>query len=248
MHRQIAIFLAVALSAAAQPSLSNLAAGVLDQTKQARQAIAAQERDAALNHVRRAIATVAEIQQNAGESARPLLIPIYRQVETTTTVTPVKHNDAELKKNSSIRGVEGETTTARLDITAASNRLQTAQEAMQNGDWGAADGALAGVENSVSVSQSSGEMPLRMAQRNLELARTRIQNGRYGDAELPLKSAAQALGEYEKGFSGQQATDIEAARQAMLGYATSIHHDHGAAMDRIDSWLDMLRQWAPSPQ
>ncbi len=244
MHRTIVIFFAAAFAAGAQ-SNSNLAAGVLDQTNQARQAVAAHDRDAATDHVRRAIATVEQIQQNSADSARPLMVPVYREVETTTTVTPVKHHDAELKKNSSIRGVDGETTTARLDVTAAGERLQTAKSALDSADWSAADSALAAVQNSVSVSQFAGDMPLHMARQNLDLAKARVLEGKYRDAVVPLKSAAQALGDYERRVSGQQAADVEAARQAMLGFAAHIGSERDGAVGRIDAWTDMLRQWSP---
>lgn len=243
MHRCILTLIAAAAAASAQPSLSSLAAGVLDQTHQARQAVAAHDRGAAMGHVRRAIATIDEIQRNARNAAQPLLVPVYREVETTSTVTPVKKHD-EFEKLSSIRGVDGETTTAQLDVTAAGNRLPAAQSALDSSDWSAADAALAAVENSVSVTQTTGEMPLRMARQNLELARARVLNGKYRDAELPLKSAAQALGEYEKRVSGRQAADIEEARQAILGFSTHVTHERDTALGRIDSWMDMLRQWS----
>jgi hypothetical protein len=243
VHRRIILLIAAAMAASAQSDLSNLAAGVLDQTKQAREAVVAHDRDAAVDHVKRAIATVNQIQQNAADATRPLMVPVYREVETTTTVTPVKHKDDALKKNSSIRGVDGETTTARLDVTAAGDRLQAAQAAMESGDWTAADAALGAVESSVAVTRSAGDMPLEMARQNLELAKARVLEGKYRDAVLPLKSAAQALGDYEKKLAGRQASDIEAARQAMLGYSANIGRDHDGAVGRIDSWLVTLRQW-----
>lgn len=244
MLRRTILLVACGVGAAvAQTETWNLAAGVLDQTKQARQAIAAQNRDAAVSHVRNAIATVALIQQNSPNAPRPLLVPVYRSIEITTTVTPVKKHD-ELKRNSSIRDVEGDTTTAQFDVTAAGDRLPAAQAALESGDWATADSILAQIENSVSVSQTSGEMPLRMVRQNLELAKSRVMEGQYRDAELPLKSAAQALATYEKGIRGPEATNIEAARQAMLGYAARVAHHHDDAADRIDSWLSMLREWS----
>ena len=234
MYRRIVLLIAAALAASAQPNLSNLAAGVLDQTKQARQALAAHDRDTAMGHVKRAIATVNEIQQNAADASRPLLIPVYREVETETTVTPVKHKDAELKKNSSIRGVDGDSTTVKLDISAAGDRLQAAQAALESGDFGAADAALAAIESGVSVTQTTGDMPLHMALQNLELAKARVQEGKYRDAVLPLKSAAQAVGDYERLFPDRKNPDMDAAREAMLGYSANITHEHDGAIGRID--------------
>ena len=244
LRRTILLVAVAAFAAVAQTDTSSLAAGVLDQTKQARQAIVGHDREAAISHVRNAIATVSLIQENSPNASRPLLVPVYRAIETTTTVTPVKKHD-ELKRNSSIRGVEGDTTTAQLDVTAAGDHLPAAQAALESGDWAAADSILAGIENSISVSRTSGEMPLRMVRQNLELAKTRVMEGKYHDAELPLKSAAQALGDYEKRVSGPEAANIEAARQAMLGYAARVSHDHDGAADRIDSWLSMVHGWEP---
>jgi hypothetical protein len=244
MYRRIVLLIAAAGAAAsAQPTLSNLAAGVMEQTRLARQSVASRDRDGATEHVKRAIATVSEIQQNAPAGEKPLLVPVYSQVETTTTVTPV-HKNADLKHNSSVRGVDGDATTVKLNVTAAAEKLPAAQAALEAGDWNATDAILGAVEGSVDVTQTTGDMPLRMAKQNLELAKTRVLDGKFHDAALPLKSAAQALGDYERRCSGAKAADIEAARQAMLGFSSSISHEHDGAAARIDGWMDMLRQWS----
>jgi hypothetical protein len=82
-------------------------------------------------------------------------------------------------------------------------------------------------------------MPLRMVQQNLELAKARVAQGKYHDAEMPLKSAAQALGDYDRAGAGAQATQVETARQEMLKFADHISHED--AMARIDAWMNMLR-------
>jgi hypothetical protein len=227
----------------ASNDLSGFAAGMLNETAAARQAIASRDREAAIQHVRNALATEALIEQNAPNAQRPLLVPVYRSIETTTTVTPVRKN-AGLTKYSSVRGVEGDTTTVQLNVTAAAGNLRTAQAALEAGDWSAAETALAPVENGISTTQASGDMPLRMARQNLALAKDRVLEGKYHDAEVPLKSAAEALGQLEQRFTGQQAADIEGARQAMLGYAAHIGHDHADAVGRIDTWMDMLQAWS----
>jgi hypothetical protein len=257
MHRRIVFrsgIIAIAALAAAlpqsgraqsnlsTPDLANLAAGVLERTHQARQLIGARDRDGAMTAIRSAIATASEIQQSAPAAEKPLMVPVYSQLETTTTTTPV-HRNGNLKHNSSVRGVDGERTTGRLDITAASERLAAAQAALQSGDWNTADGALAAVESSVTVTETTGAMPLRMARQNLEIAKARVLEGKYHEAEMPLRSAAQALGEYAGRISGRQARDIEATRQTMMVYSTKMPHDQAAAAGQIDSWMEMLRQW-----
>jgi hypothetical protein len=248
MHRRILFLIATAAAAASaqsnvtNPDLSNLAAGVLQQARMARQVTASRDLDSAIGHVKQAIATVNEIQQRAGDAPRPLMIPVSSQTETSTTVTPV-HKNGDLKHNSAVRGVDGETTTTRLNISAAADRLAVAEAALESGDWNAANAALGDVEGSVSATRISGDMPLNMARQNLELAKTRVMEGKYHDAVLPLRSAAQALGDYERRFTGQQAANIELTRQAMLTMEAHITHEHDGAVGQIDAWTEMTRQW-----
>lgn len=247
MHRRILLIMAAAAAASAQsnvanPDLSSLASGVLQQTRMARQAIASHDRDSAVGRVKQAIATVNEIQQRAGDAARPLMIPISSQTETSTTVTPV-HKNGDLKHNSAVRGVDGETTTTQFNVTAAAERLPAAEAALESGNWSAADAVLGDVEGGMSVTKTTGSMPLNMARQNLEIAKARVMEGKYHDAVLPLRSAAQALGDYERHVSGQEAANIEMTRQAMLGMAAHITHEHDGAMGQIDAWTEMTRQW-----
>lgn len=236
------LLIGAAFAASAQSNVSDLAAGVLDQTRQARQAIAAHDSAAAAAHVRNAQATVNLIQQQSPNAPAPLMVPIYSSVETTTTVAPVRRH--HFNKNSSIRGVEGTATAEQFNVSFAGERLPVALAALDAGDWQSADAALAAIQNNVSVVQTNGDMPLAMARRNLELARQEVAAGRYHEAVMPLRSAAQALGEYERGFSGQTASDIEGARLAMLDRADHIRRDRADAGGQIDNWLAMVRQWS----
>jgi hypothetical protein len=247
MHRSFLIFFA-ALAVSAQPNLPGMAAGILDQAKLAQQAVGLRDRDAAMDHIKQGLSLANEIQQNSPDAPRPILIPVYREIETTTTYTPVKHKDGEmsadrLKSNTSVRGVAGDVTTTKLDVMAAADRLRGAQASVESGDWKGADSALAAVGASVVVTQAQGNMPLNMARQNLELARMRALAGKYKDAAVPLRSAAQALGDFEKQCSGRQASDVESARQAILGYAEGVSRNHDGAADRIDGWLESLKQW-----
>jgi hypothetical protein len=115
--------------------------------------------------------------------------------------------------------------------------------ALEGADWNGADSALAAVATSVVVTHSQGNMPLNMARQNLELARLRVLNGEYKKAAVPLRSAAQALGDFEKNCTGQQAADVESARQAVLVYAESISHDHDGASGKIDEWIGSVNRW-----
>lgn len=232
----------------AQRDLPGMAEGILDQVTLAQQSVASYDKDGALEHIKQGLSLADEIRQNSPDSARPILVPVYREIDTTTTYTPVKHKDGEmsadrLKRDTSIRGVSGDVTTARLDVTAAAERLQNAQASVASGDWSGADRALAAVAASVVVTQSQGSMPLDMARQNLQLARARVIDGKYKDAAVPLRSAAQALGDFEKSCAPPRSSAVESARQAILGYANSIAHNHDDATGKIDEWLVSLNQW-----
>jgi YfdX protein len=241
----LVVFTTLALNA--QPDAPGLAVGILDQTKLARQAISARDKDGAVDHIRQGLVNAGAIQQNLPSATEPILVPVYQEIETTDTYTPVKHKGGEmsadrLKKDSSIRGVTSNITVRKLDVLAAADHLRAAQAALQNGDWSGGDAALAAVASSVVVDQAQGDMPLDMARQNLELARARVLDGKYKDAVAPLRSAAQALGDFERNCSGEQASTVESVRLAMLGTAGHISSKDGT-LGRIDAWLGSVSQW-----
>src|SRR5580692_7939434 len=110
----------------AQPDLPGLAVGILDQAQLARQAVASRDKDSAMDHIRQGLINADTIRETAPNSPAPLLVPVYREIDTTSTYTPVKHKDGEmsadrLKKDTSIRGVTGDLTTTKLDVVAAAD-------------------------------------------------------------------------------------------------------------------------------
>jgi YfdX protein len=230
----------------AEPGLPNLAASVLQQTDLARKALDAHDKMTALGYINMASLTAAEIQKRGGPA--PVLVPVRTEVEATSTYLPVKHRDGEMtasrmKKDTSIRDVEGETTTSNLNVTAAAGYLADAQTALERDDFAGAQNALTAVSNSIVTTKSVDDMPLLMAKQNLDLARSRVLEGKYRDAVVPLHSAAQALGMYAKQFPGPNAEQAEDMRVDIDAYADTIAHHHEDALLRIDGWLDPVNHW-----
>jgi hypothetical protein len=228
--------------------LPGMAAGVLQQTNLARQAISAHEKSAALDHVRQGLTLTTQIQQASGPE-RPLLVAVSKEIDTTTTYRPVKHRKSDemnadrLKKNTSVREVEGTVTTSKLDVTSAADHLQTAQSALERDDWTAADSALAAIPGTMVQSSGNTYMPLMKAKENLQLARARVLDGKPKDAAAPLRAAAEALADWERQAPGPHTQEAESMRQSMLAYANNIHKDHADAVERITSWLTPVEQW-----
>ena len=230
--------------------LPGMAVGILQQTTLARDAVKAHAKEAATDHVRQAEALAKQIRELSGSSTQPLLIPVSWETETTTTYTNVKRPkgpdtsaDRLMKHNTNVSAAEQDTTTAKLNIDTAAERLAKADSLISVGDWEGADNALLAVLSAVKRERASTEMPLLSARQNLMLARSRVLEQKYADATLPLREAAEALSSFEALFPGPRAEAAHAMREDILAYAREIAHHHTDALDKINEWLDPVNQW-----
>lgn len=225
-----------------------MGAGILDQAKMARQAIAANDNQAALEHIQQARTLADQIMSQAPPEQTPVVVAVSKEIQTTTTYSPVKRGKGPLtakrmNKYTSAREVEQDTTTAELNVTNAAGNLESAQLALQRNDPGAADVWLDRVAGNVHEVNANHDAALLMARQNLLLARSRVLEGKYKDAKAPLRAAAQALRDFERQFPGPQAQQAEYMRGQMLNLAHIIHHDHADAIRLIDEWLTPVDQW-----
>ncbi len=230
--------------------LPGLAAGILDQTEQARRDVAAHSQQSALEHIRIAASMAGDIQ-TAKPNTSPILVPVYSTTQTATTYTPIKKPKApdyevttnRMKKDTSIREVEADVTTTELNVTNAANRLTAARVAVEQNDWTAAENDLAAIPAAVVNVRNQDAMPLLKAKQNLELAKVRVLDGKYKDAVMPLRAAAEGLADYERVSPGPHAQDAEYLRQQLLSYSDQVTHHHDEADVRIDGWLDQVNAW-----
>ena len=238
-----------ALVPAWSQDLPGMAAGVLEQSKLARQAVMQRDNAAALNHIRQGKILAEEILKAAPPEPRPVLVQVYKDVDTTTTYAPVKRRKDDLlttdrlKKDTSVRDVEGNVTTGKLDVNSADGHLDAAQQAVEGQDWVAADSELGAISASIIRTSVEGTMPLLEARQNLELARMRVLEGKFKDARVPLEVAAQDLAKYEQRVSAGRLQDVASVREQIQNYASNIAHNHENAATSIDSWLDSVNKW-----
>jgi hypothetical protein len=229
--------------------LPGMAAGVVQQSELARQAVARQDSAAALDHIRQATALADEIFKVAPPQPQPVLVRIYKEIDTTSTYSPVKGRSRDdltpdrLKKDTSVRDVEANITTERLDVNSAAARLQAAQTALEHQDWVTASSELDAIPAGLIRTNVEGNMPLLGAQQNLRLARMRVLEQKFKDARAPLRAAAQDLADYEKLSPGPRAQDAEYLRGQIEAYSRTIAHDHAAAANQIDAWLAPIEKW-----
>ena len=228
--------------------LPGMAAGVLEQARLARQAIADRNQNAALDHVHQAQSLMAEIHAQTAGQPQPVLIPVQSTTETTTTYTDVKRaKNGEpaanrMKKNTHVSDTQQQTTAEEMNTTSAQANLDAAQAALQRVDWTGADTALAEVANLIRTTGADRPVPLLQARQNLLLARDRVASGDYHAAVAPLREAEHSLADFERqdhGSLGQQAEDM---RQDIEGVARNIKRTN-APLDRIDDWLHTIQRW-----
>ncbi|MBZ5582576.1 MAG: YfdX family protein [Acidobacteriia bacterium] len=240
---------AAALTAAWGQDLPGMAVGILQQTEEARQAVVERDRNAALDHVRQASTLAADIEQHAPAGANPILVPVYQEVDSTSVYRPVKPgkneelNARRLKRDTSVREVEGTTTIARLNVTTAADSLKTARAALERNDWTTADTALASIPDGIVRTAARDGMPLLKARENLTLARDRVLDGNPKAAAAPLRAAAEALADFEKLAPGPRAQDAESMRQKIEACARDIGDRHADAPQEIGAWLESVDHW-----
>ncbi len=248
MYPRLSVAVVLVAASAWGQGVPGMAVGILEHAAQAREAVSRRDQAAALQHIRDASTLASNIKEQSPGSA-PVLVPVAAETSTTKTWSPVKgKKDGEmsarrLKHNTSVREVEQTTTTSLLDVSSAAERLSAAASAIESGDWSTADSSLAAIPQSVIRSQSDGHMPLLKARENLQLARARVLEEKYKDAEAPLRAAADALAAYARISRGPQAEQAQAMRTAIEALAKEIGSRHDGALERIDSWLDPVTQW-----
>jgi hypothetical protein len=228
--------------------LSAIASSVLSEARQARAAAAANDKPGAMTHLNQALSLTSQIAQYPHVGARQL-IPVSTEIDTTSTYRPVKKSkDGELtanrlKRDSNVRDSTAEITHSSLDVGMAQSSLESARTALEANDLSSAERALASVQSAVVRESANENVPLLRAQQNLELARSRVLEGKYKDAVLPLRSAAQALEEYRQMPQAPHSADAQYMIGRINAYSDQINKDRGDALTNIDMWLNPVRNW-----
>ena len=202
--------------------MTALANSVMDHTVKARTAIAAGDVAAARRDVDEGLRLATRARSALEASGKPLVVPLSEEVETTSTIGPLKRGEP-LDRKATVREVEVEHRSVTLDVGMAQEKLTAARAALDRGDAAAADAQLAALAQGAEEQVVLHDPALLKARQNLLLARTRVEQGRYKDAEAPLRAAGKVLGR----------RDIE-------DYAKRIRRDNADALARIDAWVREL--------
>ena len=248
---------------------SRMAAKLLTDTDRARQAIASNNRDQAMQCIKDALTTASQLQSVASQNGKQRLVPIYREWESAEVIAPViaEHNrkagnnttnqspaetsnqgNADRQANppstpETVRDVAGNYTSIGLDPKMADDHLKAAQNALQQSDMNKADSALAAVQDSVLLSSVSSDLPLVKVRQNLALASQACKNGSYQEAAAALRSASNGLSEYANSNSGSHAQKAQQLRSQIQSYASEINTGHTGAQNQIQNWWNEVTGW-----
>jgi hypothetical protein len=142
-----------------------------------------------------------------------------------------------------VKWVEGGYSFIGLDVNAAREHLQAAQQALKNNDSGKADLELARAQEAVDTGTIETNMPLVRARENLSLARSELNGGKTTQARAELNAAAKALNDYAKDVHAPHAQAAKDLSSQIKSGASSMQCNKTAATQKIDRWWNQLSDW-----
>ncbi len=149
---------------------------------------------------------------------------------------PPKNNGPEV-----VRWVEGGFSYIGLDVDAAREHLQAAQQDLKNNKPGEADVELARAQQSADTGAIDTNMPLVRARENLSLARTELTNGKAIQAKADLRAASNALNDYAQNQQAPHARDAKSLSSQIKSSARATNN--ASERQKIANWWNQLADW-----
>lgn len=256
------------LTAEESRHVAHAAARILKHVDQARRALADESHEDAAKNVdqgQRLVAIIEDVMPSYRVTARiatdkreytdeevvkPLVVPIYEEIEKVGVLAPVKAAKREEAREQGTGvpvalDVELVNTRAELDVRLAKIGLDEAERALQAEDYDTADTALRTIQTGVTLTYAEVDLPLDLARENLYIAKTLVDQARYDEAKIALEVASEALARYERSVGEARARETEELRAEIDRLAGQITGDDRPddAANRIESWWDRVRGW-----
>ena len=227
---------------------------LLDATNEARVAVQAENIEDAQFHINHAMEN-ANMILNSSPHRR--YAQLYDELDRYSVLGPImaQRNNGQNSNNqnsdashiaasthTAVRDVQGQYTSVALDVQAAKDHLNVANQALQQGNFQKADGALQAVQDSVVVTTVAADLPLLRARENLALARESAEDGHFGETQAALRAASRALADYANN-SSPHANDVRSLRSQIVSFSQSLQQHHTDAVSKIDQWWDQTTDW-----
>ncbi len=250
-------------------SVSTAAARLLKHVHQARRAIASDDRDEVSNHVEqaqllglivervmpevvvKAKITAGDLEYTDEEAVKPLVVPIYDELEKVSILGPVMQakrdaEDATAVQTSTVPltlDVKLRQTKVKLNVGLAMSLLERAKKAIADGDLAIAGASLASIQTGVIFEYALSDLPLERARINLAEAQSLVEQGEYRGARFALKVASDSLQTYAKGVGDQQSKEAEQLRAEIDDLLRKTSQENAEAQELLGSFEDTIAGW-----
>lgn len=245
-----------AAETASQPSnrrASHLALRLLDQVEQARQSLAANQTQTAVDHISRALAYRDQLTSMLPGNSRHVIVPLYWELDDTSVLGSVlaARKDGKPQPNKSapitVDAAGTQYTFVGLDLNKVRSRLDAAKSALSSNHPQSADGSLSRIGDELVVMRVQAEFPLLAARENLGLAAIAIMNGRYTEAAAALKEASTTLDQYASEHSAHRPYEAKSLSKRIGSLSQTITQDHTNTASKVDRWWNEVNGWFTHP-
>ena len=232
---------------------AHLALRLLDQVEQARQSLAANQTQTALQHINQGLSYRDQLTALPHATGGPVIVPIYWEFDDTSvlgrTLAARKDSKAQPAKSVPITVDAAGTqyTFVGLDLNKIRSRLDNAKSALSSNHPQAAATSLSRIGDELVVMKVQAEYPLLAARENLGLAEIAIMNGRYTEAAAALKEASTTLDQYASSKASHRPFEAKSLSKQIDSLSQTIEKNHTGASARIDAWWNHVNAWFTHP-
>ncbi len=232
---------------------SHLALRLLDQVEQAKQSLAANQTQTAVQHIDRALAYRDQLAARPHANGGPVIVPLYWEFDDTSvlgrTLAARKDGKPQPSKSAPITVDAAGTqyTFVGLDLNKVRSRLDVAKSALSSNNPQAAASSLGRIGDELVVMTVKAEYPLLATRENLGLAEIAIMNGRYTEAAAALKEASTTLDQYASSHSAHRPFEAKSLSKRIASLSQTIAQNHAGAATKIDGWWNEVNGWFTHP-
>ena len=243
-------------SSIAQPAnrqSARLALHILDQVEKAKQSLAANQNQTAVQHINQALTYRDQLAAQPHATGGPIIVPIYWEFDDTSVLgrTLASRKDGKPQPAKSVPitvdAAGTQYTFVGLDLNKVRSRLDAAKSALSSNNPQAAASSLGRIGDELVVMTVQAEYPLLAARENLGLAEIAIMNGRYTEAAAALKEASTTLDQYASGHSAHRPYEAKSLSKRIDSLAQTIAQNHTNAASKVDGWWNEVNRWFTHP-
>jgi hypothetical protein len=235
--------LAQASTLKADRAMTRLAASMVANSEDARQALTLGKLGVADSSIDRALSEQKKMAQIVRTDGTSMVVPIYTELDDTATLA----NALKVQAGRNARGGTGalvrrnavDVTSVAIDLTKARARLDVARKAIADHNMHTAESSLSAVGSDLIVSSVAANVPLVTAREDLSLAQSAIDRNKPKVAAADLREAATALGRYD---NSAHSNDVRSLASTIDAEAPLTRNDQGAST-KIDAWWTSLKGW-----